>query len=202
MTKSFLAALLLAATPAFVSAAQAAPTIGQLAPAFTAIDANGKRHALGDFKGKTVVLEWNNAGCPFVQKHYDSGNMQRLQSAAVADGVVWLTVNSGAAGKQGHVTGREANAQLTKWNAKPSAYILDGDGRIGRAYGATTTPHMYVIDPAGRLAYAGAIDDTPTADQADIATAKNHVVAALADVQAGRPVATATSKPYGCSVKY
>ena len=199
MFRSLLAA---AALATLAAPALAAATVGQPAPAFSAMDSNGKRHALADLRGKTVVLEWTNAGCPFVQKHYESGNMQRLQAAATSDDVVWLTVNSGAPGKQGHVTGREANAVLANWKAKPSAYLLDGDGRVGRAYGATVTPHMYVIDAEGTVAYAGAIDDTPTADQADIARAKNHVVAALADVKAGRPVAAATSKPYGCSVKY
>ena len=184
------------AAPAF-----AAPQVGQPAPAFRAVDSNGKTRSLADFKGKTVVLEWTNAECPFVKKHY-SGNMQALQKAATRDGVVWLTVNSGAPGKQGHVDGAGANAIIKAKGAAPTAYLLDPQGSIGRAYAAKTTPHMYVIDPAGKLVYMGGIDDTPTADVADIKTAKNFLTAALADLKSKRPVAVATSKPYGCSVKY
>lgn len=181
--------------------ALAAPQVGQPAPAFRAIDSNGKTRSLADFKGRTVVLEWTNAECPFVKKHY-SGNMQALQKAAAKDGVTWLTINSGAPGKQGHVDGAGANAIIKAKGAAPTAYLLDPDGTIGRAYEAKTTPHMYVIDPAGKLVYMGGIDDTPTADVADIKTAKNYVTAALADLKAKRPVQVATSKPYGCAVKY
>jgi AhpC/TSA family len=184
------------AAPAF-----GAPQVGQPAPAFRAVDSNGKTRSLAEFKGKPVVLEWTNAECPFVRKHY-SGNMQALQKAATTDGVVWLTVNSGAPGKQGHVDGDGAKAIVAAKGAAPTAYLLDPQGTIGRAYAAKTTPHMYVIDPAGKLVYMGGIDDTPTANPADIKTAKNYVTAALADLKAKRPVAVATSKPYGCSVKY
>ncbi len=180
----------------------AAATVGQPAPAFTATDSNGKVHKLSDFRGKTVVLEWTNAGCPFVQKHYGAGNMQATQAAATKAGAVWLTVNSGAPGKQGHVDGAAANAEIAKGKARPTAYLLDPAGTIGRAYDAKTTPHIFVIDAKGTLAYQGAIDDKPTADPADIKGAKNLVLAALSDVRAGKPVAVATSKPYGCSVKY
>ncbi|AGH50998.1 MULTISPECIES: thioredoxin family protein [Sphingomonadales] len=193
---AFAAAIAIAA-PAFATA-----TVGQPAPDFIAADANGKPVKLSGFRGKTVVLEWNNPGCPFVQKHYDSGNMQKTQAAAKAQGVVWLTINSGAPGKQGYMTGAEAQAFEKKEKAEATAYLLDPKGIVGKLYDAKTTPHMYVIDPAGTLVYAGAIDDKPTADQADITTARNHVLAALADVKAGKPVAVATSKPYGCSVKY
>lgn len=195
--------LAIAATAAVALAAPAlaTPEIGKPAPAFTAVDSNGKTRSLGEFKGKTVVLEWNNPECPFVKKHY-AGNMQALQKAAAKDGVVWLTINSGAAGKQGHLDGPGANAVTKAKGASPAAYLLDAKGTVGRAYAAKTTPHMYVIDPAGRLAYAGAIDDTPTADPADVAKAKNYVTAALADMKAKRPVQVATSKPYGCAVKY
>jgi len=179
-----------------------AATVGQPAPAFTATDSNGKVHRLADFKGKTVVLEWTNAGCPFVQKHYGAGNMQATQAAATKAGAVWLTVNSGAPGRQGFVDGAAANAEIAKGKAKQTAYLLDPTGTIGRAYDAKTTPHIFVIDAKGTLAYAGAIDDKPTADPADIKGAKNFVLAALSDVRSGKPVATATSKPYGCSVKY
>lgn len=196
-------------TSAFVALATAAlagplaaAEVGKPAPAFTLIDSNGKAQSLGSYKGKTVVLEWTNAECPFVRKHYGSGNMQALQKKAAADGVVWLTVNSGAPGKQGHVDGKGANTILQKEGAAPAAYLLDPKGAVGRAYGARTTPHMYVIDPKGMLVYAGGIDDKPTADPADIKTANNLVTAALADLKAKRPVKIATSKPYGCSVKY
>lgn len=185
------------ATPVF-----AAAHVGQPAPNFIAADARGKPVRLSDFRGRTVVLEWNNPGCPFVQKHYSSGNMQKTQAAAVQQGAVWLTINSGAPGKQGYMTGVEALAFEKKEKAKATAYLLDPKGIIGKLYEARTTPHMYVIDPRGTLVYAGAIDDKPTADTADIAGARNHVLAALADMQAGKPVAVATSKPYGCAVKY
>lgn len=190
------AAVLLAPTSAL-----AAPVVGQPAPAFTATDSNGKVQALSAYKGKTVVLEWNNPGCPFVQKHY-SGNMQALQKAAKANGVVWLTVNSGAPGKQGNMTGAEANAFVKSKGATPTAYLLDPDGKVGRAYVAKATPQMFVIDKAGTLVYDGAIDSIPTADVADLKTAKNYVTAALADVKAGKAVTTPRSKPYGCSIKY
>lgn len=176
--------------------------IGKAAPDFIAADATGKPVKLSSFKGKTVVLEWNNPGCPFVQKHYDSGNMQKTQAAAHAQGVVWLTINSGAPGKQGYMTGAEAQAFEQKEKAHATAYLLDPKGVVGKLYDAKTTPHMYVINPAGTLVYAGAIDDKPTADPADIKTAKNLVLAALSDVKAGKPVAVASSKPYGCAVKY
>ena len=187
---------------ASASPALASAEIGKPAPGFTAVDSNGKRHSLADYKGKTVVLEWTNAECPFVKKHYGSGNMQALQKSATKGGAVWLTVNSGAPGKQGNVDGKAANTLIKMNQAAPTAYLLDSDGAIGRAYGAKTTPHMYVIDASGKLVYMGGIDDTPTADPADIKTAKNYVRAALADVSAKRPVQVATSKPYGCSVKY
>ena len=179
-----------------------AATVGQPAPAFTATDSNGKTHKLSDFKGKPVVLEWTNSGCPFVKKHYGAGNMQSTQAAATKAGAVWLTVNSGAPGKQGHVDGAGANAEIAAGKARPTAYLLDPSGAIGRAYDAKTTPHIFVIDTKGTLAYQGAIDDQPTSDPADIKTAKNLALAALADVKAGKPVKVATSKPYGCSVKY
>ena len=196
-----LKALAFTTIAALATPALAAPQVGQPAPAFRAVDSNGKTRSLADFKGRTVVLEWTNAECPFVKKHY-SGNMQALQKAAAKDGVTWLTINSGAPGKQGHVDGAGANAIIKAKGAAPTAYLLDPDGTIGRAYEAKTTPHMYVVDPAGKLVYMGGIDDTPTADVADIKTAKNYVTAALADIKAKRPVQVATSKPYGCAVKY
>ncbi len=182
--------------------AHAAATVGEAAPAFTLTDSKGTSHNLSDFKGKTVVLEWTNAECPFVRKHYDSKNMQTLQEEATGQGVVWLVINSGAEGKQGHVTGAQAEEIITRDGFKSTAYLLDGDGTVGHAYGASTTPHMFVINGEGTLVYAGAIDDNKSADPATIAGAKNYVRAALADLAAGKPVETASSQPYGCSVKY
>jgi len=190
-------ALLLAAS----QWAHADAKIGQPAPSFTATDANGKTVSLADFKGKTVVLEWNNPECPFVRKHY-SGNMQQQQAAARAQNVVWLTVNSSAAGKQGHLDGESARVLIAKTGAKQTDYLLDAEGAIGREYGAKTTPHLFVIDTNGVLRYNGAIDSIASTDVSDIAKATQYVPAALADLLAGREVKVATSKPYGCSVKY
>ncbi|NIJ19520.1 peroxiredoxin [Sphingomonas naasensis] len=180
----------------------AEPGIGAAVPNFRAYDMHGKIVDLSQYRGKTVVLEWNNPGCPFVQKHYQSGNMQKSQAAAVAQGAVWLTINSGPPGKQGHMSGVEAQKFVADQHAAPSAYLLDPQGLIGKGFGAKTTPHMYVIDGDGRLAYNGAIDDKPTADKADIAGARNHVLAALGEMRAGKPVSVPESRPYGCSVKY
>ena len=180
----------------------AAQTVGQPAPNFTLPDANGRQVSLADFRGRTVVLEWNNPECPFVRKHYGSGNMQRTQAAAAREGAVWLTINSGGPGKQGHMNGAEARAFVAQAGARPTAYLLDPRGDVGRAYDARTPPHMYVVNGTGNLVYAGAIDDRPTADPADIEGARNHVLAALSEVSAGRAVTVATSRPYGCSVKY
>jgi peroxiredoxin len=184
------------------TAVQAKAMVGQPAPAFTLTDADGTSHSLADFKGKTVVLEWTNAECPFVKKHYDAGNMQAQQGEAAAAGVVWLTVNSGAPGKQGAVDGAGAKAIIASSGGKQTAYLLDPTGVAGQAYGAKTTPHMYVIDGEGVLRYAGAIDSNPSADPADIPASTQYVKAALADLAAGKPVAVANTQPYGCSVKY
>jgi peroxiredoxin len=193
-----LAALLAStATPAV-----AAPTVGQPAPAFSAKDTHGKTRSLAEFRGKRVVLEWHNQGCPFVVKHYESGNMQKLQQKLTADGVVWLTIISSAPGKQGHVTAADADAYVAEQKAAPTAVLLDEDGNVGKAYGAKTTPHMFVVDEKGVLVYAGAIDDKPTTDKADVDAAKNHVLAAYDDLKAGKPVGLASTAPYGCSVKY
>ena len=190
-------ALTLIAAPA-----SAAPAVGQAAPNFKLTDVNGKAVSLSDFRGKTVVLEWHNPGCPFVKKHYDSGNMQKSQAAAAKDNVVWLTINSGAPGKQGHMNGAEAKALVAKAGARPAAYLLDPRGIVGKTYDAKTTPHMYVVNKAGTLVYAGGIDDKPTANPADINGARNHVLAALAELKASKAVSVTTSRPYGCSVKY
>ncbi len=194
--RAALALPLLAAAPAALAAAGPGP-----APAFTARDADGRTRSLAEFKGKVVVLEWVNEGCPYVKKHY-RGNMQATQKAALAQGAVWLSVCSSAPGQQGAVDGAQAKAWLKAHNATPTAFLLDPSGTVGRAYNAKTTPHMYVVDKAGRLVYQGGIDDKPTSKVEDIAGAKNYVLAALADLKAGRPVQAAFSKPYGCSVKY
>ena len=182
--------------------ASAAAVVGRPAPNFKAADVNGKAVSLSDFRGKTVVLEWNNPECPFVKKHYGAGNMQKQQRAATGSGVVWLTVNSSAAGKQGHVDAAAAKAIIARQGGAQTAYLLDAAGEVGRAYGAKTTPHMFVIDGRGTLRYNGAIDSIASADQADITEATQYVEQALADLAVGREVATSTTQPYGCSVKY
>jgi peroxiredoxin len=185
------------AAPAF-----AAPRLGQPAPAFQAVDADGRTRSLSEFAGKTVVLEWTNNGCPYVQKHYGSGNMQGLQKRATAEGAVWLTIISSAPGTQGYLAPAQAKTWKGKAYAASTDLLLDPQGRVGRAYEAKTTPHMFIIDKAGKLAYMGGIDDRPYAAPASLKGAKNYVAAALDDLKAGRPVAVAVSKPYGCSVKY
>ncbi|MBL8557058.1 MAG: redoxin domain-containing protein [Phenylobacterium sp.] len=192
------------AAPAFAapSLARAAPVLGQAAPAFTAVDASGKARSLADFRGRTVVLEWTNNGCPYVQKHYNSGNMQGLQKQATAEGVVWLTIISSAPGMQGYLDGAGAKAWKAKAGAGSTDVLLDPKGVVGRAYDAKTTPHMYVVDKAGKLVYMGGIDDRASSDPSSLKGATNYVTAALADVKAGRAVAQAATRPYGCSVKY
>lgn len=179
-----------------------AATVDQPAPAFTLTDSNGQSHSLADYRGKTVVLEWSNPECPFVKKHYGAGNMQAQQGAAKTDGVIWLTINSGAAGKQGHLDGAAANAVMEKGGYQSAAYLLDGSGDVGRSFGAKTTPHLYVIDTEGVLRYNGAVDSIPSADPADIPKATQYVTQALAELAAGKPVSVSRSMPYGCSVKY
>jgi peroxiredoxin len=202
MKRVAFSAILAAVAILAARSAPAAAVVGRPAPAFTLPDSNGKAHSLAAFEGKVVVLEWWNPECPFVGKHYGSGNMQKLQKEWTAKGVVWLTVSSSAAGQQGHVDGAKANALVKEKGAVPTAVLLDHDGKTGRAYGAKTTPHVFVVDGAGTLVYAGGVDDKPSTDQADIATARNHVAAALAEVTAGKPVTTASTQPYGCGVKY
>jgi len=198
MTAILCGALVFSAMPGIAQA----NAVGAPAPAFTLTDSDGNSRSLAEFKGKTVVLEWTNAECPFVKKHYGAKNMQSQQGKATADGVVWLTINSSAPGLQGHVDGAKANAIRKEVGAQQSAYLLDPTGTVGRAYGAKTTPHMYIIDGAGVLRYNGGIDSIPSADQADIAKATQYVPQALAELAAGKPVSVSTSKPYGCSVKY
>ena len=189
-----------AATPATAEAG-AMPMAGQAAPAFTLVDADGTQRSLADFRGRTVVLEWTNEGCPYVQKHY-SGAMQALQREAVGDGVVWLSIISSAPGTQGHVEGEAARQWKTRTNGASTHLLLDPTGEVGKLYGAKTTPDMRVIDGDGRLVYVGGIDDRPTNKVEDLDGANNYVRAALDDLEAGRPVHTAFATPYGCSVKY
>jgi peroxiredoxin len=200
--KRFLSSLLCGAALLSAGASMAQAVVGQTAPAFSATDTSGKTVALADFKGKYVVLEWTNPGCPFVQKHYNSGNMPATQKEATAKGAVWLAVNTTAKEAGDYMAPAELHAWVKSKNAAPTAMLMDADAKVGRAYGARTTPHMYVIDPQGKLIYAGAIDSKPSADPADIKTATNYVTQALGEAMAGKPVSRATTQAYGCSVKY
>lgn len=184
------------------NATKADVSVGKPAPNFTAVDSNGKSHQLSDFKGKVVVLEWTNHECPFVRKHYDSENMQKTQKLATDKGVVWLSVVSSAPGNQGYVDGAKANSLTKERNAAPTAVLLDPDGKLGRLYGARTTPHMFVIAADGTLAYMGAIDSIASSNKADVAKAENYVTKAIEQVLKGEPVTNATTQPYGCTVKY
>ena len=176
--------------------------IGKNAPEFTALDSFGKQVSLKDFAGKKVVLEWTNNDCPFVRKHYDSGNMQALQKKYTKEGVVWLSVISSAKGKQGYVKSDKANSLTASRKAQPSHVLLDADGQMGRMYGAKTTPHMYIIDEKGLLKYMGAIDSIHSASQADVAKAVNYIDQGLTELAAGKSISEPLTKPYGCSVKY
>jgi peroxiredoxin len=208
--REFVVAAGLAAATAGVTASRlvapppagAAAKVSEPAPAFTAASSTGGTVSLAQFKGKVVVLEWTNHDCPYVRKHYESGNMPALQREAASQGVVWLSIISSAPGEQGHVSPAQANDLTTSRNAAPAAVLLDPKGTVGKQYGATNTPHMYVIDKAGVLVYAGAIDDKPTARTSDIQGANNYVRAALQAVLAGRPVKTPVTRAYGCTVKY
>ncbi len=178
------------------------PKVGATAPAFSLTDASGKTHSLGEFKGKYVVLEWFNPGCPFVQKHYKSENMQSLQKEFTAKGVAWLTIDSSAPGSQGYLTAAEAKKQMSEWDMNSTALLLDPEGKVGREYRATNTPHMFIVSPEGKLIYEGAIDSTPSVDPADIKSSTNYVKVALNEAMSGKPVSTAQTQAYGCSVKY
>ncbi|MGA1538997.1 MAG: thioredoxin family protein [Chthoniobacterales bacterium] len=194
--KSTLALLVAAGT------AVAAPQVGQPAPEFTLTDSNGQSHNLSDFKGKFVVLEWLNHGCPFVKKHYDGGNMQGLQKEYTGKDVVWLSIVSSAPGKQGHMSPEETNKTKEEKGSAATAILIDEDGTVGKLYDAKVTPELYVINPEGTLVYMGAIDDKKSVDAADVAGAKNYVKQALDEAMAGQPVSEATTTAYGCSVKY
>jgi peroxiredoxin len=193
-----LGALVIFASPLLVLAAK----VGEAAPDFTATASNGKTFHLSDYRGKFVVLEWHNSGCPYVGKHYKSGNMQRLQKQWTVRGVVWFTIISSAPGKQGYVTASEENDYLAKMQAAPTAALLDPTGEIGHHYDAKTSPQMVVINPQGIVIYDGAIDNRPTTDLSDVPVATNYVNLALEQAMAGKPVETAATRPYGCSVKY
>jgi peroxiredoxin len=194
-----LAAVLTLAAPALRAAD---PSVGKAAPAFALADVDGKKRSLSEFKGKYVVLEWVNHGCPFVRKHYGSGNMQALQKEMTGKGVVWLSVCSSAEGKEGYMTPAEWKKAEAEKGAAPTDVLLDPEGAVGHLYGAKSTPHMFVITPEGTLVYKGAIDDKPTYDPEDVKGAKNYVRQALAEAMAGKPVSEPETKAYGCSVKY
>ncbi len=185
-----------------VNALAAGADVGAAAPGFSLTDSNGKQVSLADFKGKTVVLEWTNHECPYVRKHYGGNKMQELQKKWTADGVVWLTLISSAPGEQGNVSPEQANKLTADRNAAPTAVLFDPKGGTGRAYGATATPHMYVISGDGMLLYKGGIDDKPTARLEDLQTARNFVDQALSELKQGKPVSATTSRPYGCTIKY
>lgn len=187
---------------ALAASAYASPEVGNPAPDFSLQDVSGKKHQLSDYKGKYVVLEWVNFGCPFVKKHYGSENMQKLQKEFADKGVVWLSVCSSAPGKQGNETPDAAKKGISKFGWAASAYLVDQDGKVGRLYNAKTTPEMFVVNPEGTLIYAGAIDDKPTPNPATIKGSNNYVKAALNEATAGKAVSVPATKPYGCSVKY
>jgi peroxiredoxin len=190
---SFIAASLFAAD---------SPPVGGSAPDFSLTDAKGKAHSLTDFKGKYVVLEWFNPECPFVKKHYGSGNMQKLQQEFTNKGVVWLTIDSSAPGLEGNLTPEQASNTINSWKTHQTALLLDPEGKAGRAYGAKNTPHMFVISPEGKIVYEGAIDSKPSPNPSDIPNSTNYVKVALEESLAGKPVSNPNTKPYGCSVKY
>jgi hypothetical protein len=194
-------AILATIATALAGAAHANAVVGQSAPGFTATDLAGKPVSLADLKGKTVVLEWHNFGCPFVQKHYRSGNMQSLQKKYAND-VVWLAVNSTNSGHPDYMEPSRLAKTLSEFGAAPARYVMDEPGRMGLAYGAKVTPHMYIIDPSGKVVYNGAIDDKRSTNLDDVKTAKNYVVAALDELKAGKPVSTTSTTPYGCTIKY
>ena len=178
------------------------PPVGATAPNFSLPDTAGKAHSLSEYKGKYVVLEWFNPECPFVKKHYGSGNMQKLQSEYIGKGVVWLSIDSSAPGSEGNLTPEQAQKVMKDWNTKQTALLLDAEGKAGRAYNARNTPHMFVINPEGKIVYEGAIDSKATPNPADIPSSTNYVKAALDESMSGKSVSNSNTRPYGCSVKY
>jgi peroxiredoxin len=199
-TKLLLTALTCLASASLFAADSPAP--GSAAPDFSVTDSKGKTQSVSQYKGKYVVLEWFNPECPFVKKHYGGGNMQKVQEEFTGKGVVWLSVDSSAAGKEGSLTPEQAEKKMTEWKMKSTALLLDPDGKAGQAYGAKNTPHMFVINPDGKVIYAGAIDSKATPNPADIPSSTNYVKAALDESMGGKTVTTPSSRPYGCSVKY
>ncbi len=200
-TKLITTLLTIAAASTALFAADS-PAVGTNAPDFSLTDSKGKTQSVSQYKGKYVVLEWFNPECPFVKKHYGSGNMQKLQEEFTGKGIVWLTVDSSAPGKEGNLSAEQANAKMTEWKTKQTALLLDPDGKAGQTYGAKNTPHMFIINPEGKVIYEGAIDSKASANPADITGATNYVKVALEESLGGKPVTTANTKPYGCSVKY
>jgi peroxiredoxin len=202
--RAFNALLASTAAPAvlFSSRAHAAAAVGLAAPDFTLTDTNGKTVKLSDYRGKHVVLEWTNPGCPFVQKHYNSGNMPATQKNAMDKGVVWLAINSTETFSGDYLAPAPLSAWIKDRKGQPAAVLMDEEGTVGKAYGARTTPHLYIVDPQGRLIYAGGIDSIPSARAEDIRTAVNYVNQGLAEALAGKPISQATTRPYGCSIKY
>jgi len=192
----------IALTAGLVAIAQAAVAPGVSAPDFTLASVDGASVKLSQYRGKYVVLEWFNSECPFVQKHYNSGNMQQLQSNYTDQGIVWLAINSTNPQHFNYRDAKRSRQIISDWNAKPDSLLLDPGGTVGRAYGARTTPHMYIIDPEGKLAYMGGIDDKPSTNVRDIPAARNYVMAALDELLAGRDVSDSDTRPYGCSIKY
>ena len=178
------------------------PPVGSAAPDFSLADTKGETHSLSQYKGKYVVLEWFNPQCPFVKKHYGSGNMQKLQEQYTSKDVVWLTINSSAPGTLGALTPEQAEEKMTEWKTHETALLLDSEGKAGRAYGAKNTPNMVVINPEGKIVYEGAIDNKATPNPADIPSSTNYVKVALDESMSGKPVSNANTRPYGCSVKY
>jgi peroxiredoxin len=199
-SKLILSALTCLASTALFAADS--PQVGSAAPDFSVTDSKGKTQSVSQYKGKYVVLEWFNPECPFVKKHYGPGNMQKLQKEFTDKGVVWLAVDSSAPGKEGNLTPEQAEKKMTEWKTHATALVLDQDGKAGQAYGAKNTPHMFIIDPEGKIIYAGAIDSKATPNPADISSSTNYVKVALDESMAGKPVSTASTRPYGCSVKY
>jgi len=200
--KTKLLTALLAVTASTTLFAADSPAVGTNAPDFSLTDSKGKTQSVSQYKGKYVVLEWFNPDCPFVKKHYGSGNMQKLQAEFTGKGVVWLTIDSSAPGLEGNLTADQANAKMAEWKTKQTAFLLDPDGKAGRTYGAKNTPHMFVINPEGKIVYEGAIDSKATPNPADIANSTNYVKVALEESLGGKTVSNAMTKPYGCSVKY
>lgn len=200
--KTKLLVVLFASLIASGAVAAESPRVGTAAPDFSLVDAKGGSHSLADYKGKFVVLEWFNPECPFVKKHYASGNMQKLQQEYADKGVVWLSIDSSAPGKEGHLTGETAAKTTSEWNMKSTTLLFDEEGKVGKTYGAKNTPNMFVINPEGKLIYEGAIDNKPTTSPSDIAGATNYVKVALEEALSGKPASNPTTKPYGCSVKY